>query len=84
MGVIRGTYEDPTQMMDSLKQLHDEWHLKTFFPEWTDGINQSNIADITAHCLTVESIFPGWFACGSPEKKDLSSAESCLQPQLQH
>lgn len=31
LGVILGIYEDPTQMMDSLEQLHVEGHRKGFF-----------------------------------------------------
>lgn len=41
-GVIRGTYEEPTQMMDSLEQLQDEGHLTGFLPVWPDGTKHSS------------------------------------------
>lgn len=84
MGDIRCTYAEPTQMMDSLEQLHVEGHLNTFFPAWTGASTQSNTAEITAHCRAEESIAPGWFTCVSRERRDLSYTESSLHHQMQH
>lgn len=49
LGVIRATFEEPTQMMDSLEQLQDEGHFTAFLPVWPDGTKHSSTVDaITA------------------------------------
>lgn len=49
LGVIRGTYVEPTQMMDSLEQLQDGGHFTAFLPVCPDGSKHSSTVDaITA------------------------------------
>lgn len=49
LGVIRGTYAEPTQMMDSFEQLQDEGHFAAFLPVWPDGTKHSRtVYTITA------------------------------------
>jgi len=60
----RGTFEDPTQMIDSLEQLHAGGHLKTLFPVFPNGARYNTSADIIT---TVRMLFVR-LACVNPEK----------------
>lgn len=64
LGMDRGTCEDPTQMIDSLEQLHEDGHLKTLFPVFPNGARYNTSADIIT---TVRMLFVR-LACVNPEK----------------
>lgn len=52
LGMNRKTYEDPTQIIDSLEQLHEEGHLNTFFPAFPEDARHNTSADmITTVCM---------------------------------
>ncbi len=67
LGMNRRTYEDPTQTIDSLEQLHEEGHLKTFFPASPKGARHNTSADtITTVCMLLVRL-----ACVNPEQLEL-------------
>lgn len=69
MGINFGTLEDPTQMIDSFEQLHEDGHLKTLFPVLADGIRYNNTADINTHCLRIVRIL--LVACVNRDEENL-------------
>lgn len=56
LGMNRGTYDDPTQIIDSLEQLHEEGHLKTLFAAFPEAArHNTSAAVVTTVCMLSES-----------------------------